>query len=106
MFRIRPLDSVHAEACRDKLTGSGPCPTPGEFGEADLGGHHKRENAQKEFEEYALATWQSLVCMEKSLVAGTPCTAVFCRLDIGVIMKNRTISYFVNEVEHSLMTSL
>ena len=62
--------------------------------------------ARKEFEAYAISTWRSLVRTEKTLVVGTPCTALFCRLDIGVMLRNGAISYFVNEVERSMTTSL
>lgn len=84
----------------------GPPPRPSEFSEANRGKHTDRKKAKDEFESFALDIWRSLVCLEKSLVIGTPCTALFCRLDIGVMMKQDRISYFVNEIERSLTTSL
>lgn len=44
--------------------------------------------------------------MQKGSILGTPSTAIFCRLDIGVMVRNGNPYYFVNEVERSLTTSL
>ena len=66
----------------------------------------ERKSAKKEFEEFVLGTWKQMVCMQKGAFEGTPCTAVFCRLDIGVMVRNGNAYYFVNEVERSLTTSL
>lgn len=91
---------------RDRLNRPGPPPEPSEFSGANWGSHGDRVRAKDEFESFALDMWASLVRMEKEVVAGTPCTALFCRLDIGVIVRGESISYFVNEVERSLTTSL
>ncbi|KAG6373961.1 hypothetical protein JVT61DRAFT_6126 [Boletus reticuloceps] len=80
--------------------------TPYAFSEADRGNHAARLKAKEEFESFAVTTWKSLVNVEKGVVVGTPCTAIFCRLDIGVMMRDAKISYFVNEIERSLTTSL
>jgi len=62
--------------------------------------------AKKEFEDFVMETWTHLVCMQKGALGSTPCTAVFCRIDVGVMVRDGKPAYFVNEVERSLTTSL
>ena len=80
--------------------------TPSEFKEANWGAVEERQRARIEFETFVLSTWRQLVAIQKGNLCGTPCTAMFCRMDIGVMMRDDRISYFVNEVERSLTTSL
>jgi hypothetical protein len=80
--------------------------TAEEFSEANWGTLEERDHARKEFERFVIHTWEQLVYREKPHVAGTPSTALFCRMDVGVIVRNGQISYFVNEVERALTTSL
>ncbi|KAF8425019.1 hypothetical protein L210DRAFT_865486 [Boletus edulis BED1] len=96
-------DPFRQRLCNPPAT---PTASPYAFSEADHGSHATRAKAKEEFESFALTTWKSLVNLEKGVVVGTPCTGLFCRLDIGVMMRDGRISYFVNEVERSLTTSL
>ena len=92
--------------CRERLTNATlPRPNPHLFCKPDGGTHMVRSNAMHDFESFALRTWEELVQLEKGHF-GTSASAIFCRLDIGVMMKGETISYFVNEVERSMTTSL
>jgi hypothetical protein len=80
--------------------------SPMEFRAANRGTMEERRLAKKEFEDFVVDTWKSLVQMQKGGLGATPCTALFCRLDVGVMIRDGNPSYFVNEVERSLTTSL
>lgn len=80
--------------------------TSSELSSTDWGSHADHQKAKEEFERFALNTWRGLVTMEKALVIGTPSTALFCRLDIGIMIQGTRVEYFVNEIERSLTTSL
>lgn len=78
-----------------------------EFERADFGSMDDRQAARDSFFKFVDDTWKLLVRLEQtSYLVGTPCTAVFCRLDIGVMFRNGRASYFVNEIERGLTTSL
>lgn len=79
---------------------------PEVFSKADEGNVEHRKGARDEFETFVKTVWNSVIMVEKDIVSGTPCTALFCRMDIGVMMKDGQISYFVNEIERSMTTSL
>lgn len=82
-------------------------PEPWEFAEANRGTMQDRERAKQEFQSFALETWKELVQHDKRQSGNAiPCTALFCRIDIGVMVEGGNTSYFVNEVERSLTTSL
>ena len=72
---------------------------PVEFREANWGTVEERSLAKAEFDGFVLSTWRQLVSMQKGHLNATPCTALFCRMDIGVMVREGRASYFVNEVE-------
>lgn len=72
----------------------------------DEGTEIERKRARMEFEGFVLNTWRELVLMEKAEVGGPVSISVFCRLDIGLNYHDGQVTYFVNEVERSLTTSL
>lgn len=53
-----------------------------------------------------LNTWNALTILEKADAGGSVSISIFCRLDIGLNYQEGKLSYFVNEVERSLTTSL
>ena len=96
----------HLDVIRERLQDTAKPVSPMEFREANRGTVAERQLAQKEFEDFVLHTWKSLVQMQKGSLGATPCTALFCRLDVGVMVRDGNPHYFVNEVERSLTTSL
>lgn len=94
---------IYSKRLRDITKGP---PSPREFQGANWGTLEERKLAKREFEDFVIETWKHLVCMEKGGLGATPCTALFCRIDVGVMLRDQTPYYFVNEVERSLTTSL
>ncbi|KAI6097729.1 hypothetical protein EDD16DRAFT_1719021 [Pisolithus croceorrhizus] len=72
----------------------------------DQGTSTQRDRAKEEFESFTLETWKQLVLAEKVSASGGVSISIFCRLDVGLGVKDGRLMYFVNEVERSLTTSL
>ncbi|KAG9311951.1 hypothetical protein JVU11DRAFT_7214 [Chiua virens] len=80
--------------------------TPDHLYKADEGLLSERNQAAEAFYTFVKDTWAELVRMEKAEGGTLVSLSVFCRFDIGFIVRNNQPSYFVNEVERSLTTSL
>ena len=68
-----------------------------------------RTQGKKEFGEFVMETWRSLVLRETKDTGAKPSLCVFCRMDIGIWIdpsRKEKPQYFVNEVERTPMTSL
>lgn len=72
------------------------------------GAHIHRDAGKKEFEDFVLGTWSKLVRQETRINGGKSSLAVFCRMDVGILLLdgNDRPQYFVNEVERTTTTSL
>ena len=68
----------------------------------------KRNHAKKGFCEFVKSTFNELYRIESRCIGGKASIGTFCRMDIGVVLDSDTkdVSYFVNEVEHTMTTSL
>ncbi|KAF8435843.1 hypothetical protein L210DRAFT_870722 [Boletus edulis BED1] len=68
-----------------------------------------RRQGKREFHEFVMQTWRSLVLRETKDTGAKPSLCVFCRIDVGIRLDTSgTVSpqYFVNEVERTQNTSL
>ncbi|KAI6016399.1 hypothetical protein PISMIDRAFT_25228 [Pisolithus microcarpus 441] len=100
----RVLTYWSLEELRAKIQNQGT--TAADVVNPDQGTSTQRDRAKEEFENFTLETWKRLVLTEKVLANGSVSISIFCRLDIGLGMKDGRLMYFVNEVERSLTTSL
>ena len=73
----------------------------------DHGSHITRCEAETEYRQFVMNTYNELYQIESRVLGGIPSIAIFCRLDIGLIISaERKVQYFVNEVERVQTTSL
>ena len=72
------------------------------------GSFQERKQGKDEFETFVKKTYRALAVTEGNVFGGTTSIRVFCRMDIGLMVDPQThkLSYFVNEVERTLTTSL
>ena len=66
-----------------------------------------RERSKKEFVDFVLETHRRLMSLEAKTIGAPSTLSIFCRIDVGIyIDAEGNGSYFVNEVERTLTTSL
>lgn len=66
-----------------------------------------REQARNDFMNFVLETYSRLLSIEVKTIGSRSTLSVFCRIDVGLFLDaNGKASYFVNEVERTLTTSL
>jgi hypothetical protein len=70
------------------------------------GDYITRENAKKEFHDFVKNVYAALYRIESRSTNGRPSMSIFCRLDIGLIIEQGKVDYFVNEVERTATASL
>jgi hypothetical protein len=70
------------------------------------GNHAIRTEANLEFVDFVHRTYKSLYELEARRLFAKPIIGIMCRLDIGIIVIDGRVNYFVNEVERSHNTSL
>ncbi|KAF8803061.1 hypothetical protein BYT27DRAFT_7110489 [Phlegmacium glaucopus] len=67
----------------------------------------EREIGQQEFQMFAMNTYRRLVDCERKKMGGMSTLEVFCRIDVGLMLKeDGELGYFVNEVERTLTAGL
>ena len=65
----------------------------------------ERALGRKEFETFVMETYHHLVNCERKKMGGFSTLEVFCRMDVGLFLKDDgNLGYFVNEVERGLTT--
>ncbi|KIK78106.1 hypothetical protein PAXRUDRAFT_28688 [Paxillus rubicundulus Ve08.2h10] len=104
VFFIGPVFTILMSIHSKKLLIPGI--TTEEIVNPDQGTDSERRHAKKEFEAFTMNIWRNLVLTEKAMIGGSTSISIFCRLDVGLTMKDSYAMYFVNEVERSLTTSL
>lgn len=63
----------------------------------------ERVDAKREFEKFVMDTYKELVMCERRKMGGSSSLEVFCRIDVGLFLKDDgDLGYFVNEVERTL----
>jgi len=72
----------------------------------DDGDMQLREQARAEFFDFVNKTFLNLLQIESRLLTSRPSIGIFCRLDIGLMVANGRVNYFVNEVERTQTASL
>jgi hypothetical protein len=72
----------------------------------DDGDVQLRDQAKAEFFEFVNKTFLNLLRIESRLLASRPSIGIFCRLDIGLMVVDGRVNYFVNEVERTQTASL
>jgi hypothetical protein len=70
------------------------------------GSRQVRKEAEAEFFEFVRKTYNGLYQLESRAIFARPTIGIFCRLDIGLIVHNNQVHYFVNEVERTQTASL
>jgi hypothetical protein len=74
---------------------------------ADVGTKRLRDTGRDEFYKFVHDTYEALAKSEARQIGGLSSIAVFCRMDIGILIDEEgQASYFVNEVERTPTTSL
>jgi hypothetical protein len=82
-------------------------PTLDEIINPDHGTFQLRQAAKEEFYEFIGKTHKALVISEAKEMGSPTSIAVFCRIDVSIILdEGGKASYFVNEVERTSTTSL
>lgn len=74
----------------------------------DSGTKSERDAANAEFQRFVYDTYETLYKIESRVNAGKPSSSIFCRMDISLIVNEKTkqVHYFVNEFERAHTTSL
>jgi hypothetical protein len=72
----------------------------------DDGDIQLRDEAEAEFFAFVNETFRRLFQIESCLLTSRPSIGVFCRLDIGLMVVDGRVNYFVNEVERTRTASL
>lgn len=72
----------------------------------DDGDIQLRDEAEAEFFAFVNETFRRLFQIESCLLTSRPSIGVFCRLDIGLMVVDGKVNYFVNEVERTQTASL
>jgi hypothetical protein len=77
-----------------------------DIGNPQNGSTQRGVHARKEFFHFVSKTYEELCKIETKLLTSRSCIRVFCRIDVGIMVVNNKVDYFVNEVERSHNTSL
>jgi hypothetical protein len=72
----------------------------------DGGDHRTREKGKDEFYDFVRKTYRGLYHLESRSLAAKTSISLFCWLDIGLIVVDGKVNYFINEVERTQTASL
>jgi hypothetical protein len=70
------------------------------------GAFNIRYQAKEEFMNFVVKSYDALYKLESKAFGGKSSLCIFCRLDIGLIIDNNQVHYFINEIERTQTASL